>query len=144
MRQALAQASLAQAAGEVPIGAVVVYNETIIAMAHNQPIRRCDPTAHAEILALRQAAQAIGNYRLTDCDLYVTLEPCAMCAGAMVHARIRRCIFGAHDPKSAAQTVLAGQLSQQLNHRVECIGGVLAQECAEQLREFFRHKRQIK
>lgn len=142
MRLALDLARQAQAAGEVPVGAVVVRSGGVIATGFNQPISRCDPTAHAEIEALRAAAVAVGNYRLTGCSLYVTLEPCPMCAGAMVHARIARLIYGAADSRAgAAGSVFDITRSESLNHRMEVAGGVLAQECAALLQDFFRDRR---
>ena len=131
----------AAALGEVPIGAVVVLNDTIIGEGFNQPIATQDPTAHAEILALRQAGQKIGNYRLLGACLYVTLEPCAMCAAAMIHARISHVIFGAYDPKSVANSLLAGDLAKQFNHRVQLEGGLMEVECATLLKLFFKRKR---
>ena len=142
MQAALAEARLAAENGEVPVGAVVVQNGTIIARAHNRVIRDLDPTAHAEIVALRNAAGAIGNYRLIDCTLYVTLEPCAMCAGAMIHARIERLVFAATDPKAgAAGSVLSVLNYPQLNHQMRVEQGILADESAEILRSFFRERR---
>ncbi len=142
MQQALAQAALADAADEVPVGAVVVYRGRVIGAGFNSPISRCNPTAHAEILALQQAAQTIANYRLVDCDLYVTLEPCTMCAGAIVHSRIRRLIYGAAEPKAGAIVSRARVLEQpQMNHQVEVVGGVLAEESGALLSAFFRRRR---
>ena len=142
MRRALELARLAETQGEVPVGAVVVRHGELLAKGHNQPITACDPTAHAEVVALRAAALASGNYRLPDADLYVTLEPCAMCVGAMVHARIRRVIFAAADPKSGA---VGGALdlceSPGFNHRIVYQGGLLATDSAELLRDFFRSRR---
>lgn len=141
MRQALDQARNAYALGEVPVGAVVVRDGTVIATGFNQPIGECDPTAHAEIRAIRQAAEILGNYRLVGCDLYVTLEPCAMCAGAAVLARIRRLVYGASDPKGGfcGSPVSLGDLTRHpgLNHRLEVTGGVLAEEASAQLKGFF-------
>ena len=143
MAQALAQASLAAAAGEVPVGAVVVRDGKVIGVGHNRPVASSDPTAHAEIVALRMAAQAAGNYRLDSCDLYVTLEPCAMCSGAMLHARLRRVVFGAGDPKTgAAGSVTDLFANSRLNHQTAVEGGVLADECADLLNGFFRTRRQ--
>ena len=142
MGLALDQARLAAAAGEVPVGAVVVKDGQVIGTGYNAPVGSSDPTAHAEIMALRAAAQALANYRLDGCDLYVTLEPCAMCSGAMLHARLRRVLFGATDPKTGvAGSVLDlfGQL--QLNHQTEVRGGVLADRCAALLNEFFAARR---
>ena len=142
MAQALAEAESAAAAGEVPIGAVVVRDGTVIAAAHNTPRRACDPTAHAEVLAIRAAAQALGNERLDGCDLWVTLEPCAMCAGAIAHARIARLYFAAPDPKGGA--VLHGARvfdREQTLHRPEIYHGMGEGESAELLRRFFRERR---
>jgi len=142
MTQALAQARLALAAGEVPVGAVVVRQGQVIAVGGNAPIGRHDPSAHAEILALRTAAQALGNYRLIDCELFVTLEPCAMCVGAMLQARLKRVVFGAADPKTgAAGSLLDLFANRQLNHQTQVQGGVMAAECALVLRDFFKQKR---
>jgi len=142
MREALAEARAAAAGGEVPIGAVAVFSGQIVARGQNRVLRDCDPTAHAEIVALRAAAQAVGNYRLTDCDLYVTLEPCAMCAGAMIHARLGRLIYAAADPKAgAAGSVLDVLNHPRLNHQMAVTTGVLADECGELLRAFFRDRR---
>jgi tRNA(adenine34) deaminase len=143
MEQALAEARQAEAEGEVPIGAVVVAGGEIIARAHNRPVSACDPTAHAEILALRAAAERVGNYRLSDCDLYVTLEPCAMCATALVHARIRRLVYAAPDPKAGAvESCLRLLEAPHLNHRVQATGGVLAEESAALLKRFFALRRE--
>ncbi|MGO9336502.1 MAG: tRNA adenosine(34) deaminase TadA [Terracidiphilus sp.] len=142
MQAALAEARLAAEAGEVPIGAVVVWNREILACGQNRVLRSVDPTAHAEIIALRLAAEALGNYRLKGCTLYVTLEPCAMCAGAMIHARLDRLVFAAADPKAgAAGSVLAVLNHPQLNHRMQVEQGILAEESAELLRRFFRERR---
>lgn len=142
MRAALAEARAAAEAGEVPIGAVAVVSGAIVARGQNRVLRDCDPTAHAEVVALRAAAQAVGNYRLVDCELYVTLEPCAMCAGAMIHARLGRLVYGAADPKAgAAGSVLEVLNHPRLNHRMAVTGGVLAEECGDLLREFFRERR---
>jgi tRNA(adenine34) deaminase len=142
MRRALALAREAEAAGEVPVGAVIVRDGTIIAEGWNQPIRAHDPSAHAEMIALRTAGQALGTYRLTDTTLYVTLEPCVMCAGAMVHSRVRRLVFGATDPRAgAAGSIFNIVQHAALNHRLEVRGGVLAQECGTMLREFFFARR---
>ena len=142
MEAALAEAHEAEAEGEVPVGAVVVRDGEIIARAHNQPVGLNDPTAHAEILALRAAAERLGNYRLTGCDLYVTLEPCAMCAGALVHARVRRLVYAATDPKAGAVASLLRLLeAPHLNHRVEVGSGVLAEEAAALLQRFFALRR---
>lgn len=139
---ALAQAQLARAAGEVPVGAVVVREGEVIGVGWNQPIRAQDPSAHAEIIALRAAGRRLGNYRLPGCTLYVTLEPCAMCSGAIFHARIARVVYGAPDPKTGtAGSVLNLYAEPRLNHHAEVEGGVLAEECATLLREFFAERR---
>jgi tRNA(adenine34) deaminase len=142
MEAALTEAWLAAEAGEVPIGAVVVRDGEIVARGQNRVLRDGDPTAHAEIVALRAAALSIGNYRLVGCTLYVTLEPCAMCAGAMIHARIERLVFAARDPKAgAAGSVLEVVNHPQLNHQMHVEQGILAEEAAELLRNFFRERR---
>ncbi|ART48224.1 tRNA adenosine(34) deaminase TadA [Acidovorax carolinensis] len=142
MREALAQAQAAALAGEVPVGAVVVKEGQVIATGRNAPVSGHDPTAHAEIVALRTAAQQLGNYRLDGCTLYVTLEPCAMCSGAMLHARVPRVVFGATDPKTgAAGSVLNLFGHAELNHHTEVHGGVLAHDCGALLSAFFRHRR---
>jgi tRNA(adenine34) deaminase len=142
MRRALALAHHAEQAGEVPVGAVVVQGGEIVGEGWNQPIRAHDPSAHAEIVALRAAAARQRNYRLADSVLYVTLEPCAMCAGAIVHARIARVVFGASDPKAGAGGSVFNLLaSDKLNHRAEIEGSVLGEECGEMLRRFFRARR---
>jgi tRNA(adenine34) deaminase len=142
MDAALAQAALAGLAGEVPVGAVVVYNGQVIAFGRNAPIEGHDPTAHAEIMALRAAAQALGNYRLPDCELYVTLEPCAMCSGAMLHARLKRVVFGAPDAKTGAAGSVINLFEQpQLNHQTALQGGVLAAQAATLLKDFFSQRR---
>ncbi|MFN3593737.1 MAG: tRNA adenosine(34) deaminase TadA [Thiobacillaceae bacterium] len=142
MRLALAQARLARAAGEVPVGAVVVREGEVIGAGWNQPIRAHDPSAHAEIMALRAAGHRLGNYRLPGSTLYVTLEPCAMCSGAIFHARIARVVYGAPDPKTGtAGSVLDLYAEPRLNHHAEVEGGVLAEECAALLREFFAERR---
>ena len=142
MREALALAREAGAAGEVPVGAVVVCDGEIVGRGYNQPITSHDPTAHAEIIALRDAANRLGNYRLPGCQLFVTLEPCAMCAGAMFHARIARVIFGARDPKTgAAGSVLDLYAEPRLNHHTEIVGDVLAFDCGELLTSFFAARR---
>ncbi len=143
MRAALAQAQAASASGEVPVGAIVVYQGHIIGQACNAPIHSHDPSAHAEMLALRMAATVLGNYRLDDCELFVTLEPCAMCAGAMLHARLKRVVFGAADPKTgAAGSVLDLFGNTRLNHQTQVAGGLLAAECAAPLQSFFKAQRQ--
>jgi len=142
MQQALEQAGLAALAGEVPVGAVIVRNGEVIARAFNQPITNHDPSAHAEMLALRQAALSEQNYRLPGTTLYVTLEPCTMCAGAMLHARVDRIVYGAPDPKTgAAGSVLDVFSSKQLNHQTIIEGGLMSQECGQLLRDFFKERR---
>ena len=142
MGLALALARQAEVAGEVPVGCVIVREERVIATGANRPISSCDPTAHAEIEALRAAGRALGNYRLPGCTLYVTLEPCAMCTGALVHARIGRLVYGAADPRAgAAGSVFNLAQSGVLNHRVEVTAGVLAEESRALLQEFFRSRR---
>lgn len=142
MQAALALAANAADNGEVPVGALVVRDGEIIGRGQNSMIARNDPTAHAEILALRDAARRIGNYRLVDCELFVTLEPCAMCAGAMMHARIARVMFGASDPKTGAcGSVVDLFAEQRLNHHAEVTGGILADTCAQQLKDFFALRR---
>jgi tRNA(adenine34) deaminase len=142
MQQALAEARQAAAAGEVPVGAVVVRHGEVIASGRNAPVDGHDPTAHAEIVALRAAALALGNYRLDDCELFVTLEPCAMCSGAMLHARLQRVVFGAADPKTGAAGSVLNLFSEaRLNHQTALQGGVLAGECGELLQGFFRQRR---
>jgi tRNA(adenine34) deaminase len=142
MQEALAEARSAAAAGEVPIGAVLVHLGKILARSGNRTIRDCDPTAHAEINVLREAARALGNYRLADTTLYVTVEPCSMCAGAMVQARIRRLVYGADDPKGGAVRTCFQILSDpRLNHQVEVTSGVLASECAAVIQSFFAERR---
>lgn len=143
MRQALSQAHNAWALGEVPVGALVVKDGEVIATGFNQPIGTHDPTAHAEIMALRAAAEILGNYRLPGCELYVTLEPCAMCAGAMMHARLARVVFGAADPKTGACGSVLNLFEQErLNHHTALTGGVLATECGALLKDFFASRRQ--
>jgi tRNA(adenine34) deaminase len=142
MQRAIALARAAASRGEVPVGALLVRGDRVLGAGSNAPIERCDPTAHAEIEALRAAAKEVGDYRLTDTTLYVTLEPCTMCAAALVHARVGRVVFGAWDPKAGA----AGSITDvfaipQLNHRVDVFGGVLADECGTLLSEFFRARR---
>ncbi len=142
MRYALDLAARAEAEGEVPVGAVLVLDDQVVGEGWNRPIATHDPTAHAEIQALRVAASKLQNYRLCDTTLYVTLEPCTMCAGAIIHARVKRLVFGAFDPKTgAAGSCFPVLTSDQHNHRVECFGGVLADECSKQLSEFFRLRR---
>lgn len=145
MREAVAEARLAEAAGEVPVGAVVVWKGEIIARGHNLPIRSVDPSAHAEMQALRAAAQVIGNYRMPECELYVTLEPCVMCSGAILHARLQHVVYGAADPKTgAAGSVLDLFAEARLNHQTAVRGGVLAAECGQLLRDFFAARRRAR
>ena len=142
MRRALREAERGAREGEVPVGAVVVREGRVLGRAHNRPIHLHDPSAHAEILAMRRAARRLANYRLEGCDLYVTIEPCAMCAGAIVQARLRRAVFGARDPKAgAAGSVLTVLNHPRLNHRSEVVSGVLSEECGALLRQFFRRRR---
>lgn len=142
MQQALQLAMLAAAAEEVPVGAVLVLDDAIIAEGYNCPLSTHDPTAHAEMIALRKGAEKIGNYRLVNATLYVTLEPCIMCAGAMVHARIKRLVYGATDPKAGAIQSKAHILDKPfLNHRVAYAGGLLAAQCGQLLSRFFQDKR---
>jgi tRNA(adenine34) deaminase len=142
MSAALEQARLGAAAGEVPVGAVLVVNDRIIAEAFNQPIGAVDPTAHAEVLVLREAARALGNYRLTDATVYITVEPCLMCVGALVHARVREVVFGATEPKTGALVSAVRALDQPgLNHRFAVTGGVLEPECRTLIQRFFWDKR---
>ena len=142
MRLAMMQAREAGACGEVPVGAIVVLNGEIVGRGFNQPIMRHDPTAHAEVMALRDAADRLGNYRLPGCELYVTLEPCAMCSGAIMHARIARVVFGARDPKTGvAGSVIDLFAESRLNHHARIEGGVLAEECGGMLSSFFSARR---
>lgn len=142
MEEALREAQRAAALGEVPVGAIVVRNGELVGRGWNCPISDSDPTAHAEILALRDAGKHIGNYRLVDCDLYVTVEPCSMCAGAITHARIRRLIYAADDPKAGAVKSVVNVLNHpQVNHQVEVTSGVLAGRAMEMLQAFFRDRR---
>ena len=142
MQEALAQAKLAALAGEVPVGAVLVREGRIISTGFNQPISKSDPSAHAEMMALRAAAQAESNYRLPGTTLYVTLEPCTMCAGAMLHARVERVVFGANDPKTgAAGSVLNVFSEKQINHQTQVEGGIMEDECGQVLRDFFKGRR---
>ena len=142
MRAALEQAQRAWDQGEVPVGAVVVKDGVVIARGYNQPIGKHDPTAHAEIVALRAAAEVLGNYRLPGCELYVTLEPCVMCSGAMMHARLARIVYGAPDPKTGACGSVVNLFEQeQLNHHAQTVGGVLAEDCAGLLKSFFAARR---
>jgi tRNA(adenine34) deaminase len=142
LRQAILEARAAEASGEVPVGAVIVRDGQILATGRNHVILDSDPTAHAEIVALRAAGRALSNYRLLGCDLFVTLEPCAMCAAAILHARIRRLVYAAPDPKAGAcGSVLSVLNHPQLNHRVEVVSGLLAEECGAMLTAFFRARR---
>lgn len=142
MRAAMEEARASEAAGEVPVGAVVVAGGVVVGRGQNRVLRDMDPTAHAEVVALRQAAATVGNYRLLECELYVTLEPCAMCAGAMVHARVKRLVYGAADPKAGAAGSVLGVVNHpRLNHAMEVTAGVLAEDCGQMLRDFFRAKR---
>lgn len=145
MAKALQLAEQAGAVGEVPVGAILVKDGEIVGEGFNQPISGCDPTAHAEIVAMRNAAKNLNNYRLSDCDLYVTIEPCTMCVGAMVHGRIRRVLFGALEPRAGAlQSQLQLMDQSHYNHSIEWQGGVLAQECGDLISSFFRRKRESK
>ena len=142
MEQALEQARLAAQAGEVPVGALVIKDGEIIGLGHHRNLLDHDPAAHAEIIALRQAAARLGNHRLTGCAMFVTIEPCAMCAGALVHARLARLVYGTSDPKAgAAGSVLQVLNHPGLNHKMEIRSGVLAEKCSEILQKFFREKR---
>lgn len=143
MREALREAEAAARKGEVPVGAILVSEEgDLLARAHNQPISLCDPTAHAEILALREGAKRLGNYRLLGTTLYVTLEPCPMCAGALVYARVKRLVFGARDAKSGACGSIYNIVNdERLNHRLEVVSGLLEEEAAKLLRDFFKIRR---
>ncbi|MDJ0955802.1 MAG: tRNA adenosine(34) deaminase TadA [Arenicellales bacterium] len=142
MQQALRLASMAAAKGEVPVGALIVRNGTVLGEGYNCPIESVDPTAHAELIALRQACGTANNYRLPESTLYVTLEPCPMCAGALVHARVQRVVYGTPDPRSgAAGTVMNILASEALNHRCQVSGGVLREQCADLLTDFFKSRR---
>lgn len=142
MQEALQLAAQAAVDGEVPVGAVIVKDGVIVGRGYNQPISSTDPTAHAEIMAMRDAGKTLGNYRLADCDLYVTLEPCVMCSGAIMHARIRRVIFGARDPKTGACGSAIDLFAQpHLNHHAEVSGGMLADEAVALLQNFFSQRR---
>lgn len=142
MRVALALAADAETLGEVPVGAVVVKDGIVVGRGFNQPISAHDPTAHAEVIAMRDAAARIGNYRLVDCELFVTLEPCAMCAGAIMHARVKRLVYGAADPKTGACGSVVDLFKAPLNHHAEVVSGVLADECGATLSSFFGRRRQ--
>lgn len=145
MREAISLARSAECLGEVPVGALVVRNGEIVGRGFNAPIGESDPTAHAEIAALRDAARRLENYRLPGCELYVTLEPCAMCAGAILHARIARVVYGARDYKTGVHGSVVDLFAvERLNHHTEVIGGVLAEECAQLLSDFFAGRRQRK
>ena len=141
MRQALSEAKKAKKKGEIPVGAVIVSEDKIISRGHNQPVKQNDPTAHAEVMAIRKASLKRKNYRLVDCDLYATLEPCVMCLGAVVQSRIRSLIFGAVDPKAGAVQSIMKFPFAETNHRPEVKGGVLAEECGQILKDFFKAKR---
>jgi len=142
MNEALAEALAAQREGEVPVGAVVVFEGRVVGRGHNRNISDRDPSAHAEIIALRDAARTLGNHRLIGCTLFATIEPCAMCAGAMVHARIQRLVYGADDPKAGAvRSVMQVINHPALNHSVEVTGGVLGERCAQLLQQFFQARR---
>ena len=142
MREALGLARQAAEAGEVPVGAVVVKDDAVVGRGYNRPVAGLDPTAHAEVMALRDAAERIGNYRLADCVIYVTLEPCAMCAGAIMNARISRVVYGAADPKSGACGSVVDLFAEnRLNHHATVVGGVMAKEAATLLQEFFSARR---
>jgi tRNA(adenine34) deaminase len=142
MRLALEAARLARDAGEVPVGAVVVIEGAVVGVGFNQPIGAVDPTAHAEVVALRAAAGAVGNYRLTGATLYVTVEPCLMCVGAIIHARVATVVYGVPDPKGGAVSSLLDPNALPLNHRFEAVEGVLAEDCRAMVQEFFRTRRQ--
>ena len=145
MTRALELAKYAAEHGEVPVGAVIVHEGMIIAEGYNQPISSCDPTAHAEVVAMRRACATLNNYRLTGCELYVTIEPCTMCVGAMVHARIKRIVFGALEPRAGAlQSQFQLMENSPYNHSIAWNGGVLAEQCAAMMADFFRQKRSIK
>jgi tRNA(adenine34) deaminase len=142
MRLALAEAARARAAGEVPVGAIVTHEGRVVGAGFNQPIGAIDPTAHAEIVALRAAARTLANYRLTGAELYVTVEPCLMCVGAMIHARIARVVYGAPEPKAGALvSSIRAHETPGLNHRLQVTGGVLEEECRRVMREFFASRR---
>jgi len=142
MRKALQLAQHAESLGEVPVGAVLVKDNQLVAEGWNQPITSQDPTAHAEIVALRQAGRQLENYRIVDTVLYVTLEPCVMCAGALIHARVKRVVYGASDPKAGAdESVFHLLQDDRLNHRIDVTGGILAEECSQMLSQFFQAKR---
>jgi len=141
MHVAMEEARKSSANGEVPVGAVVVFENMVLSKAHNETVERGDPTAHAEIVAIRKACETKKNYRIPGCDLYVTLEPCAMCLGTVIQARIRKLVFGAYDQKSGAVESIMKFPFDKMNHRVEIKGGILAVECGNILKEFFKSKR---
>ena len=142
MQHALAEARAAQDAGEVPVGAVIVKNGELLSTGQNRNLRDHDPSAHAEIIAVRSAGQRLGNHRLQGCEMYVIIEPCAMCAGALLHARLKRLVYGANDPKAGAVYSVMSVLNHpKLNHQMEIVGGVLEEQCSEMLRNFFRTRR---
>ena len=144
MERALAEAAAARAAGEVPVGCVIVKGEELVSPGQNRNLRDNDPSAHAEIVALRAAGRKLGNHRLQGCEIYVIIEPCAMCAGAIVHARLKRLVYGAADPKAGAVDSVMNVLNHpRLNHQVEVTGRVLSDRCSQMLREFFRAKRVV-
>jgi tRNA(adenine34) deaminase len=144
MREALELARRAADAGEVPVGAVIVRNGAIVGRGYNQPVSGNDPTAHAEVMALRDAAERIGNYRLAECEMFVTLEPCAMCAGAIMHARLSRVVYGAADPKSGACGSVVDLFAEgRLNHHAKIVAGVMAEEAGAMLRDFFAVRRKV-
>ena len=143
MQEALRGARRALESGEVPVGAIIVHDGSIVGRGFNRNLSECDPTAHAEVMALRDAGRTLGNHRLVECQLFVTIEPCAMCAGALIHARIRRLVYGAYDDKAGAVHSAMHLLNHpSFNHRMEVRGGVLAGSCAEIVQEFFRNRRQ--
>ena len=143
MEAALQQATEAERIGEVPVGAVIVCNDAIVGRGMNRNLKDADPTAHAEVVALRDAARTLGTQRLVDCEMFVTIEPCAMCAGALTHARIRRLVYGADDPKAGAvHSVMQVLNHPQLNHHMEVLSGVLQERCGQRLRDFFRSRRE--
>lgn len=145
MQQAMQQAELAEAIDEVPVGAIVVLNNDIIGRGHNKPITQCDPSLHAEMVAIRDAASRIKNYRLVDAILYVTLEPCAMCAGLLVHSRIKQLVYGAKDEKAGAAGTLMNLVQHpKLNHNIDIIEGIGQEQCSHQLSSFFRKRRAVK
>lgn len=145
MKRALELSQSAADCGEVPVGAVIVYKGEIVGEGYNQPISSCDPTAHAEVMAMRQACDTLNNYRLTGCELYVTIEPCTMCVGAMVHARIKRVVFGALEPRAGAlQSQFRLMENSPYNHSIVWSGGVLGEQCGAMMADFFRQKRSIK